>query len=337
MRIGSLALVVGCVMQFISVLRAQDGGEFARAAAGFEQAGGASASPVQKAFIDLFVSSPFPAHYKSVDPVLGPPLRIWGDVRSGSDPQQINADVKSFPSAALVDLGQININQLVRSAEFLAGVQFRVSSNLPGYAAFGGTGRSRTTVSLIASAGMATPFRPENAISIFEKPSESSSAWAQFAQQYPAATADQYQAIAFVTEERSRFLRQYYAGLRFESHYLDAGGQTELRPPASVDISIGQNEAVTAGALHGVVLRVDAYYPLPFEKGSFVYLYATGVFNAFGPQTAQSSLLLQSSVGRTVYDTDVFVAPMPLSNRDFYRIGVGIDLVQMVKDFFSAN
>jgi hypothetical protein len=337
MRMGSVLLVVGFVTYFAGALRAQDGGEFARAAAGFEQAGGASAAPIQKAFIDLFVSSPFPAHYKSVDPVLGPPLRIWGDVRSGSDPQQINADVKSFPATALVDLGQININQLVRSAEFLAGLQFRVSSNLPGYAVFGGSGRSRTTMSLIASIGMATPFRSENAASIFEKPPESSSTWAQFAQQYPAAAADQYQAIAFVAQDRSRFFRQYYGGLRFESHYLDAAGQNELRPPASVDIAAGQNEAVTAGALHGLVLRVDAYYPLPFEKGNFVYLYATGVFDAFTRQTAQRSLLLEPSVGRTVYDPDVFVAPMPPSNRDFYRIGVGIDFVQMIKNLFSAN
>jgi hypothetical protein len=316
--------------------RAQDGGEFARASAGFEQAGAASASPVQKAFIDLFVSSPFPAHYRTVDPVLGPPLRIWGDVRSGSAPQQISADVKSFATDALADLGQIRINQLVRSAEFLAGLQIRILSNMSGYNLSGASGRSRTTMSLIASYGMSTPFHPQDAVSIFEKPAEQSSSWAQFAQQYPGAAADQYQAIAFVAQDRSRFFRQYYGGLRFESHYLDASGQNELRPPGSIDIVTGQNEAVTAGSLHGLVLRVDAYYPLPFQKGSFVYLYATGMFNAFGRQPPQNSLVLEPSVGRTVYDPDVFVAPMPPSNRDFYRIGVGIDFLQMIKTLFAG-
>jgi hypothetical protein len=35
---------------------------------------------------------------------------------------------------------------------------------------------------------------------------------------------------------------------------------------------------------------------------------------------------------RTLYDTSVFIAPVPASNRDLYRIGVGLDFVQMIKD-----
>jgi hypothetical protein len=299
--------LIAMALFMLPLSEAQDSGELVRLVAGFEQAGAVSASPVQKAFLDFYFSNPFTSPR-------GSRLGIWGDVRFGSSPQQTGAEVQSFPAAAIAQFGQIKVNQLVKSGELLAGLEYRLSGNITG----------RTTLHAIAAFGALMPANPQDATAIFEKPDQASSSWMQFARQFPQATGDKYQAVAFVTKGRDRFFREYYTGLRFESHYLNA-------PPHTVDIVIGQNEAVTGGGLHGAVVRMDAFYPLPSSKVSFIYLFASGVFKISARSAAADPLLLQSSVGRTLYDPDVFVATVPGSNRDFYRIGIGLDLLHLFR------
>ena len=69
------------------------------------------------------------------------------------------------------------------------------------------------------------------------------------------------------------------------------------------DAAVGQNETVTGGALQGAALRFDSFYALPAPGGDFVYLYGT---------------LLMKANGRG-------------AGSDLYRLGVGIDLVQLLK------
>ena len=56
-----------------------------------------------------------------------------------------------------------------------------------------------------------------------------------------------------LTPTGSRFYRQYYAGVRIQS--------TQQRH--IVDVTLGQNEAITGGRFRGYVLRVDGFYALP--------------------------------------------------------------------------
>jgi hypothetical protein len=95
----------------------------------------------------------------------------------------------------------------------------------------------------------------------------------------------------------TRFYRQYYGGIRVQS--------TQQRH--IVDIVLGQNEAITGGRLHGTVLRVDTFYALPVTGGNFLYLFGTAMLRA-SPRPAPS-------------DAGV----------DTYRIGVGVDVLQMLK------
>jgi hypothetical protein len=333
-----------------------NGGEFSRIITGFEQAAAASSNPARKMFIDLYFSRPFPWPLgKPQNPtndnfaVFGPRTRIWGDVRLSSVPQQIAGNVATLAAQFGQKLGEVKVNELVQSAEFLAGFEVRLMSNKFNYHLFDRSGRSRTSLSAIAGYGIITPLTPRDVADIYEKPGTSSSTWAQFAREYPAAAAPGYQAIAFVTQERDRFFRQYYAGLRFQSHYFNDADQRVTRPPHQLDVVFGQNEAVTGGRLHGLVMRMDGFYALPFEKGSFIYLFATGMFKAFARPRANDPLLLRPSTlknadgtcptgatCRTLYDPEVFIAPIPTSNRDTYRIGVGIDFVQLIKVWRKA-
>jgi len=93
---------------------------------------------------------------------------------------------------------------------------------------------------------------------------------------------------------RNRFLRQYYGGIRIASR---------LKSPLTLDVEIGQNEAITGGRLASTVLRFDSFYALPAPGAGFVYLYGT--------------MMMKTSAGG--------------AGSDLYRLGVGIDFVQLLK------
>ena len=60
-----------------------------------------------------------------------------------------------------------------------------------------------------------------------------------------------------------RFFRQYYGGIHAQSTQ-----RTHI-----VDVTLGQNEAITGGRLRGTVMRVDSFYALPVTGGNFPYLF----------------------------------------------------------------
>jgi hypothetical protein len=93
-------------------------------------------------------------------------------------------------------------------------------------------------------------------------------------------------------------------------------------------------------------MRFEAFYAVPTGKTSpnFIYLFGSGQFG-FGRATATNPLLLQPSVikgtvpdsscplapsgCRSLYDSNVYIQTLPQSNRDVYRIGIGLDFVQL--------
>jgi len=95
----------------------------------------------------------------------------------------------------------------------------------------------------------------------------------------------------------NRFFRQYYGGLRVQSSQ-----HTHV-----VDVTLGQNEAISGSRFAGAVMRFDGFYALPITSGNFVYLFGTATVRA--------------SPGHSSTD----------AGRDVYRIGVGMDFFQMLK------
>jgi len=98
---------------------------------------------------------------------------------------------------------------------------------------------------------------------------------------------------------QDRFYRQYYGGLRVESTQ-----HTHI-----VDVSFGQNEAITGGRFQGTVARFGSFYALPLTPGNFLYLFGTAMVKASprAPGTGNAG------------------------GHDSYRIGVGVDFFQMLK------
>jgi len=212
-------------------VRAQDD---ARVVAGFEQSAAASASPVQKVFADLYFAQPLSSR-----------VRVWGDLRLSSMPQEINSTAVTLSADLAKAVATMPLNRIARSGEFLVGVETRVSGSV-----------RATALSLIASYGATAPLNLDSG--------------------------------------RNRFFRQYYGGVRVAS---------QLKAPLTLDVGVGQNEAITGGRLAGTVLRFDSFYALPVPGGGFVYLYGT--------------MMMKTSARG--------------GGGDLYRLGVGIDFVQLLK------
>jgi hypothetical protein len=291
---------------------------------GFEQSGGASADTKGQPFMDLFINTPLS---KATDE----PARfsIWGDVRLTSTPTQIAA-FANLGSDAIGTLTSDETNEFVSGFDFVVGPELRIKRF------------KNTDLSFIAAFGAVSPLNPRKSVQIFEVPKEESSQREPFLELFPGAEGKDF--IAFISPDRDRFLRQYFGGLRLKTYTYDktddkgvraAGNPEEIQNvfPAMLDVTFGQSEAVTGGKLVKFVLGIDGFYPLPFpDKYRFLYLFGTAKFKVGGPKTISKPLILDTAASSVkVTDTTAFIADPVSSNRDFYRIGFGVDLLELFR------
>jgi hypothetical protein len=300
-------------------------GEFSRAIVGFEQAGASAAKADQNYFLDLTLSHPLPFQ-KSVHPYFGPRGRMWGTVRVTSVPQSISSPVGTFVSNFAQQVSEIKVNEVAQGVEFLAGVDLRLTNKFLSFGSFGGQTATKLTLSFIAGGGAITPFTPRETLEVFK-----AFPGAPGLPPLPAGT----EFVAFVSPDRDRFFRQYYAGLRLQTHYFDYKNRDIPlnRYPAQLDITFGQNEAITGGRLHGGVLRLEGFYPLPYNELSFVHLFGTALIRPIGSKITDPLILEPASPLPTLPAANVFLITVPQINRDYYRVGFGFDLIELVKKF----
>jgi hypothetical protein len=260
-----------------------------------------------------------------------------------------NVTVSNFLSGGFgQQVGNLKVNEVVQAAEFLGGIEARVGGIRRPLPSFAADNKEQFSFSLFVAAGATTPLTPLDSRQVFVATPEAIQALS-----LPSGT----QFIAYVNPDRDRFFRQYYAGIRFKTHYLQNcdenddidvqdgdyhcmnyyGSTERLRPenrfPAMLDIGFGFNEAVTGGRLHGGVLRMDGFFPLPWDKAQSVYLFGTALMK---PRRANitTPLILASAPDTTaVPGPNVAIVPIPQADRDYYRIGVGVDLVGFIKTF----
>lgn len=328
-----------------------------RAIVGFEQAGASSAPSKGNPFIDLFFFGPF-RYGKSckgagkveergpdgktrlrnrlvgqeVDPDnCYPTWSTWGNVRFSSVPQ----DVSSFGALASDVLGPLEegqLTELVQGFNYMAGLdRFIISSDNSYISPIPGI-RHKTAMYFTGGFGAVSPLTPEQSAQIYRVPGPDNPQRAAFLEEF--SLPDDAELVAFVTPERDRFLRQYYVGLRFKTFFLERDGATHInRFPAVLDVTFGQSEAVTGGRLRGGVFRLEAFYPFPLREASFLYFYGSAFMKIGGRQTIRRPYaLVRPETTVRLTDDNVFIRERQF-NRDFYRIGVGINLT----DLFNRN
>jgi hypothetical protein len=290
--------------------------EFSRAIIALEQSGASAAESQQKFFFDLSIELGLGLKRKEDD--LGPRLSSWGTVRVTTVPQQITSGVGTFVAEFPQRVADVKVNEVAQAAELLAGGEFRFWQSAKAIEVVGT--HHIVSLSLFAGGGIITPLTPRQTLEVFETSPEAIQRF---------GISDQKKFIAFVSPDRDRFFRQYYLGLRFKTHYFEWGQNTE-RYPAILDVSLGQNESVTGGRLNGIVLRLEGFYALPLTKGT-VSLFGTALLQLKASNISDPLILKRAPPNISVPSPDVAIVTIPQINRDYYRIGVGIDLVQVIK------
>jgi len=195
------------------------------------------------------------------------------------------------------------VNELGHSAEFLWGLKLD-------------TGR----LSPIVGIGISTPLDPQQNVDVFKAiltdGSGSSISEPQLAKLYPQIAGKDY--VAFVPQSRDRSLWQYEVGASFRTTKKDA----------RLDLTIGQNEAVTGGVLTHAILRSEAYWKLTSwsnqKREPDIYLMLSGLYK-IGKAHSENPLILTPSPGTTVPGANVAIVPSPVSNRDIVRVGIAVD------------
>ena len=289
-----------------------------------------------------------------------PRFGFWGDVRLASTPDQIAA-AQTFPATLVnqVDKPEKAVD-MVQSFDFLAGGEFRIAtangtflSLIPGV-------RQKSSLYFAVGGGAISPLTTrKEAIQIFNIPETTDARRAEFVNRY-GEPPEGKKYIALTPVDRDRFLRQWYAGVRLKTYYCDDPECHRFRNsfPAIVDFMFGQNEAVTGGSRtrggtpdpnnsnkligqkNAYVLRIDGFYPFPLKEASFIYFYGTAMMKVGGGGAKITTPLFLDNPGTTVpiSDAAVFMPPtnvlkLQQPDRDYYKLGVGINLT----DLFNRN
>jgi hypothetical protein len=316
----------------------------ARAILGWHQAGASASDSAQNLFFDFFVERPF-----GNGPVYASPFSLWGNVRIASAPQQRNIPVSQFAADFVNQLGSVPVNELAQSGEFVSGFEIRPKKLL-----WVDTDRART-LGFVAFFGANGAFQdPTGASRVFKAVPDTSPQFANFVANFPEfkdpGFRQRAQYVGLVPPDRERFFRQYGAGIRYTTYSL----AKNYVPPAMFTATIGQDQMITRGRYVGPVFKADAFYPLPFTVSgkdiSFIYLFGT-VNMAIAKPDTKTPLAMQLvsgacgnplpagttagvDCGVNISGNNVAVYAIP-SSRDTYRIGVGIDLVALLKSWIT--
>jgi hypothetical protein len=298
---------------------------------GYDQSGAAAAKHSQSYFFDFYVSHSFPFR-QTINPDFGERLRVWGDFRINSVPQSGDVTITNFAGEGFATgVKNLKVKDVARVFEFLAGVELRLTGNNALYPSYGidqGT-KQKLSLSLIGAFGSVTPIDPlESAPTIFKVFDDAPGL---------PLTAKGKEFVAFVPSDRDRFFRQYYVGLRGQLFFFNKYNVPLQRPPAQFDVTVGQNEYVTGGRLHGPVFRVEGFFPLPYEKAKFISLFATAQMIPGRPNIATPLILQPAPDTVTVPAANVALIAVPQPNRDHYRIGIGFDTIPLLKKILAPG
>lgn len=141
-----------------------------------------------------------------------------------------------------------------------------------------------------------------------------------------------YTDIAFTNQDRSNFLLKYGAGVRATYPLFGPNAWS------SVDVTLGQDASVSGGYLHGVVFKVDAILPIPTgSASSWLYLFGSTYIRLQSNQNLSPLVLQTPPTPISVPSPTVFVLPLRQPNRDYFRLGVGLNINQLWCKAFGSN
>jgi len=232
---------------------------FLRAIGGVDVSAAASSDPAAKFLGEASFESPFIPKAIPFD------NRMWfsGYARLASiqQPGAVSglSDVATYVSPLIAKPP----NQIVASAETNLGVAFKLFGGLDPVT----NPKSASLVSFVVNGGVITPLSPSQANpTIYTVSQQLYNYYAAASNATVAASCPNFDAtknpcyIAYIPQDRSRFFRDYAAGLAFKKYWSNDGNNFGF--PGVASITIGQNEYVTGGELRNWVLHTGASFPV---------------------------------------------------------------------------
>lgn len=306
---------------------------------------------------------------------------VWFSPRIASAPTTSDSTLQSFSSPSSLSSGVSGqtLGQIAQTFEFQSGLE---------YALFHGprvptsnTVAFRGAISLILGGGIVTPINSTSSASIFtlnnnlgnqftENSVLTNNSSQSFANTYPALAAAlcshfgytstpactpsavAYGNVAFVLPNRSRFFRDYFAGIRLRTYFFSgdcshkdiiAAGDDSTTScqvanihPGTFDIRFGQDETVTAGVRRGVVMTVAASYPLPGTAGT-IRIFGSTYTRLHHNENFPAMALVAASSTVPITDPSVVIQPINPSDHDYYRLGIGADLIPIITKWMNSK
>jgi len=310
----------------------------ARAVVGYQQAGAAATDNEQNYFFDIFLSTSLPFRQR-ISPDFGEKWRTWGAIRAISVPNTDNFTIGDAASSFVTRISALRVQDAARVFDYQGGIEYRIAGNNALLPSFDRQTKQKFSLSLIGSFGFVTPTNPlEMDPPVFVITPQLKAAL--LARGLLTGKADDPNRdktfAAFVPDDRDRFFRQYYGGIRLQTHFFNRYNVPMQRFPAQFDFTFGQNEYVTGGRFRGSVFRFDGYFPLPYEGLKFINLLGTAIIKPSRVKIT-SPLILKAADGIKPFDDSVLLVPVSQFNRDYYRVGVGMDFLSFIQKLLNRN
>lgn len=192
---------------------------------------------------------------------------------------------------------------------------------------------------LIAGLGLSTPLnaKPDSPqVFVFDPSNEVLTS--TYPQRTNVVTGDKYKYIAFVPPDRRRLYGEAFVGVRLVTHHYhdENGKKVDATFPGIIDLTVGRNSRITSGVFDGAVGNLNAFYPLPVDNiaaGIFVFAGFEFHFQHVQPsELSTTALFLASAPSDTkLTDATVDIRAINPTDRDQWRIGIGIDAVALVR------
>ena len=339
---------------------------------GLNSTGTSSSGPSLQYFISFDTMAPLPFFGKWA---CGTPAKpnyslehkcwVWMNPRISSVPAAANTALTSFSSSGSLasGVGGQTVAGITQTFDFQGGIAYDFVAPWNGTQFGYGKNWAKATLGLVAAGGSTTPFNPTTTASEYVL---NNNLGAQFtnnpalAATYPVlaralcntygyaptpsctTSPVTYKNVAFVLPSRSRFYSDYSVGLRFKTYFftgLCKGDPNSCTPentyPGTFDLRFGQDETVTAGILRGVVMTLAGSYPLPGTSGALRIFGAA--FNRLHQNHNTMALALLPTVpSLSITDPSVVIQPINSSDQDYYRLGIGVDLIPLISKWANS-
>lgn len=320
----------------VSVATAQEkptplSSEDTRLTAGVESAGSSSQPRQQHMLIDFMLTAPLSGG--RVERLSKPWLGAWLNARFNGTTTTSIAGVKQFVGGFEQSLIAGGTSSLLNQLTLRGGVEVSLSNGFD----FGGNFQFEPL--LLVGFGFTTP-PPTETPATFELSSEARGRWPDIPLQRDGKDV---QYVAFVEPDRKRFYQSWEVGVRLKSHHFAADrsgladGDTRLNFPGVIDITVGQNSAITGGIRRGLAATVEAFYPLPTDDlSNAIYFFGSAHLQsvtALDHLVEQAPIILKGAAATVAIPSpEVWIQTLTPDDRtrDDWRFGVGIDLVRLI-------